>query len=77
MSIGATMAHMGHTLTAAKRKKMPMKEFAGPGRSFPINDALHARLAIGGATRSMHAGNISPEEAARIQAQARAKLHGG
>lgn len=62
-------------LTAAKRKSMPQSEFAGPGKkSFPINDANHARLAISGATRSERAGNISPEEAAKIKAKARAKL---
>lgn len=61
-------------LTAAIRKKMPASAFAGPGTSFPINDANHARLAISGATRSMHAGNISAEEAASIKAKARQKL---
>ena len=61
-------------LTAGKRKKMPTSSFAGPGKSFPISDPLHARLAIGGATRSMRAGNISPSEAASIKAKARKKL---
>ena len=63
-------------LTAAKRRKMPKSEFAGSGTSFPINDANHARLAIGGATRSMRAGNISASEAERIKAKARRKLGG-
>lgn len=53
---------------------MPIWEFAGPGKSFPINDATHARMAISGATRSMHAGNISKATADRIKAKARAKL---
>ena len=61
-------------LDAAKRKEMPKKEFAGPGKSFPINDKEHARLAIGGATRAERAGNISPEEEAKIKSKARAKL---
>ena len=61
-------------LTAKKRKKMPKSQFAGPGHSFPINDPTHARLAISGATRSMHAGNISAGEAAKIKAKARAKI---
>jgi len=47
---------------------------AGPNGSFPIGDKKHARLAIGGATRSEHAGNISPATAAKIKAKARAKL---
>lgn len=47
---------------------------AGPNGSFPIGDDKHARLAIGGATRSERAGNISPSTAAHIKAEARAKL---
>jgi uncharacterized protein with LGFP repeats len=41
---------------------------------FPIGDATHARLAIGGATRSFRAGNISSSKEAEIKAKARAKL---
>lgn len=47
---------------------------AGPNGSFPIGDAKHARLAIGAATRSKNAGNISAGEAAKIQREARAEL---
>jgi hypothetical protein len=61
-------------LSAADRSKMSSKEFAGPGKSFPVNDANHARLAISGATRSEHAGNISSSEEDTIKAEARAKL---
>jgi hypothetical protein len=63
-------------LNAEDRRGMPSKDFAGPGKSFPISDPTHARMAISGATRSEHAGNISPEEEARIKAKARAKLGG-
>jgi hypothetical protein len=61
-------------LSAANRASMPNSEFAGPGHSFPINDPTHARLAISGATRSEHAGNISPDEENRIKAKARNAL---
>lgn len=61
-------------LSAAKRRKMPKAAFAGAGKSFPVNDSLHARLAIGGATRSERAGNISASTAAAIKAKARKKL---
>ena len=61
-------------LTAAKRRNMPRSQFAGPGHSFPIPDANHARLAISGATRSLHAGNISAQLAAAIKKRAKAKL---
>ena len=63
-------------LYAADRKKLPKSSFAGPGRSFPISDPAHARLAIGGATRSENAGNISASEADRIKAKAQGKLYG-
>lgn len=62
------------TLSAVARKRLPAKTFAGPGRSFPIPDANHARLAIAMASRSQNAGNISPSTAASIKAKARAKL---
>jgi hypothetical protein len=62
------------TLTPEKRKMMAKALFAGPDRSFPVNDKNHARLAISGATRSERAGNISSSEEASIKAKARAKL---
>ena len=61
-------------LTAARRKGMAKSEFAGPGKSFPINDDNHARLAISGATRSYNAGNISKSTEDGIKAKARRKL---
>jgi hypothetical protein len=61
-------------LNKAKRDDMPDSEFAGEGETFPINDANHARLAVGGATRSERAGNISPSQAQRIKAKAHAML---
>lgn len=61
-------------LTPSKRRAMPQSDFAMAGKRFPISDPEHARLAIGGATRSEHAGNISPATGDRIKAEARAKL---
>jgi hypothetical protein len=61
-------------LTASRRAGMSQSQFAMPGKRFPINDKEHARLAIGGATRSEHAGNISPAMADKIKAAARKKL---
>ncbi len=55
------------------RSSVPGKK-AGPNGSFPIGDAKHDRLAIGGATRSFRAGNISKSTESSIKAQARAKL---
>lgn len=62
-------------MSTRKRKSLPKGDFAGPGRSFPINDRSHASAAISGASRSLHAGNISASTARRIQSKARAKLH--
>jgi|SRR5581483_10800621 len=61
-------------LTASRRVGMPSSQFAMAGKRFPINDPEHARLAIGGATRSERAGNISAETAEKIKAAARKKL---
>src|ERR1700758_4752687 len=63
------------TLTTADRDKMPKSQFGQPEKKgFPMNDKTHDRLAISGATRSEHAGNISESEADKIKSEARAKL---
>jgi len=61
-------------LTRKKRTSMPKSSFAGPGKSFPVSDKTHARLAISGATRSQRAGNISPVTEGKIKAKARGVL---
>jgi len=61
-------------LNVAKRHKMKRSDFALAGERFPINDATHQRMAISGATRAEHAGNISAGTAAKIKAKARARL---
>lgn len=61
-------------LTAGKRAKMPAKSFAGPNKSFPVNDPTHQRLAISGATRAYNAGNISKGTEQRIKSKARGLL---
>ncbi len=61
-------------LTAKDRASMPKKDFAGKGKSFPVNDKTHARMAISGATRSYNAGNISKSTESAIKAKARSKL---
>lgn len=61
-------------LTAAKRKAMPKSAFAGPGRSFPINDAKHARLAKSGASHAANVGNISRSTEEKIDARANKNL---
>lgn len=66
-------------LTAEKRKRMPLKEFAGGGpkgkRGFPMEDHEHQELAISGAKHSYNAGNISKGKEQAVVREARAKLH--
>jgi hypothetical protein len=56
---------------ASKRAR---SKTAGPGGSFPIGDASHARAAISGATRSERAGNISITTEDEIKRRARQAL---
>lgn len=57
-------------LNAAARKRIPTSKFAGPGRSYPIEDKAHAANAKARATQQMKKGNLSPEAAARIRKKA-------
>lgn len=61
-------------LTTKARKALPRSAYAGPNRSFPVNDKIHAEKALQMVGRSVKAGNISPATAARIKAKARKKL---
>ena len=58
-------------LDAQRRNAIPDDKFLGPGRTFPANDAVHARMAVSGATRSERAGNISQATADSIKSKAR------
>jgi hypothetical protein len=63
-------------MSKLRKSKVPGPK-AGPNESFPVGDKKHQRLAIGGATHSFHAGNISESTEHRIQARARKLLHAG
>ena len=58
-------------LTTKKRKAIPTKNFAGPNRSYPINDASHARNAL--ARVSQHG---TPALKARVRGAVRRKYPG-
>jgi hypothetical protein len=62
-------------LSSKARGKIPSKEFAGPGRSFPIEDKAHARAAIRLAPYSYDAGNISKAVEEHIIGKAKRKLN--
>ena len=64
-------------LTAAARKKLPASTFAGPGRSYPVNDRAHAANAKARATQQVKKGNLSPAAAAKIRARANKVLGRG
>ena len=62
-------------LTAAARKKLPNSAFAGPGRSYPVEDKAHARNAKARASQQVKRGNLSPAAAARVNAKANRVLN--
>lgn len=43
-------------LTAATRNALPTSSFAGPGRSYPINNPSHARNALARASQFASSG---------------------
>lgn len=53
-------------LKAAARNKLPAKSFAGPDRSYPINDVSHARNAL---------ARVSQFGTSELKAKVRAKVH--
>jgi hypothetical protein len=61
-------------LTTKGRKALPAKDFAGPGRSYPVEDKAHARNAKARAAQAVNAGRMSSAEKARIDAKADRKL---
>jgi hypothetical protein len=58
-------------LTAKTRNALPTKDFAGPGRSYPIEDASHARNALSRASQ-----NAMPALKAKIAAKVHKKFPG-
>jgi len=57
-------------LTTKQRKAMPKSEFAGAGKSFPINDRAHAANAKARATPAVNAGRMSESTEKKIDAKA-------
>lgn len=57
-------------LTAAGRKALPKKDFAGPGRSYPVEDKAHARAAKSRASAAEHKDRMSKAEERKIDAKA-------
>ena len=55
-------------LTTKARKALPTSSFAGPGRSYPVEDKAHARAALSRASQF-----ASPALKARIKAKVKRK----
>lgn len=62
-------------LTSKGRDELPAKDFAGPGRSYPVEDKAHARNAKARAAQGVKAGRMSKAEEGRIDAKAEKELH--
>lgn len=58
-------------LTTKARNDLPKSDFAGPGRSYPVNDKAHARNAKARASQF-----ASPELKAKVDAKADRVLAG-
>jgi hypothetical protein len=63
-------------LTSKARNALPDSAFAGPDRSYPVEDKAHAANAKARATQAVKAGRTSPSTAAGIKAKANRKLKG-
>jgi hypothetical protein len=57
-------------LTTKKRKELPKSEFAGPDRSYPVNNKSHAANAKARASEMENKGKLSPAGKAKIDAKA-------
>jgi len=61
-------------LTTKARKALPKKDFAGPGRSYPVENKAHAANAKARASQAVNAGRMSSVEKSKIDAKADAVL---
>ena len=57
-------------LSTKARKSLPSSDFAGPGRSYPVNDKSHAANAKARATQMVKKGKLSSGAKAKIDAKA-------
>jgi hypothetical protein len=61
-------------LSTKTRNALPKSAFAGPGRSYPVNDPSHARNAKARASEMYNKGKISSSEKSQIDRKADTKL---
>ena len=63
-------------LTTKRRDALKGSQFAGPDRSYPVNDKSHAANAKARATQMVKKGKLSEGEAEKIKAKANRVLKG-
>lgn len=64
-------------LTTKARKALPSSKFAGPNRSYPVNDRSHAANAKARAAQAVKAGRMSKAQERRIDSKANRVLGKG
>lgn len=64
-------------LTAKSRNAIPSSKFAGPDRSYPVENKAHAANAKARASEMEHKGKLSSSEKAKIDAKADKVLRKG
>ena len=57
-------------LTTSERNALPDSAFAGPNRSYPVEDRAHAKAAKSRASEAFNAGAINKAEEEKIDAKA-------
>lgn len=57
-------------LTSSARNSLPKTAFAGPGRSYPVEDKAHAANAKARASQQEKKGNLSTGAKAKIDSRA-------
>lgn len=62
-------------LTAKKRNKLPASKFAGPDRSYPVEDKSHAANAKSRASQAVNEGRMSKSQESKIDAKANKVLN--
>lgn len=61
-------------LNAKSRAAIPDSKFAGPGRSYPVEDKAHARAALSRVSHAEKTGAVSTSTGAHIEAMAHKEL---
>lgn len=64
-------------LTTKQRNKLPDSAFAGPGRSYPVEDKNHARNAKARASQMVKKGKLSKSAEKKIDSEANKVLKKG